>query len=208
MEPPDWIRPYEAVAEAVVKLFYPYVEVVIHDVASDTIVRIWNPVSARKPGDPSLLEPQLLAELPAGRVIGPYPKTGLHNEPISAVSTTLAGGAGLLCINFDRSVIDEATASLQAFAANMATTPPAALFEHDWQDELNALVHNWCRDNNANPRQLSPHQRRRLVTALDGKGVFRVRRAANHLAAILGRSRATVYASLQAARREPGDIER
>ena len=51
---------------------------------------------------------------------------------------------------------------------------------------------------------LSRDDRSRLVAFLDGRGAFGVRRAASHLADILGVSRATVYATLRSTR--PGSM--
>lgn len=195
----DWAQPYETVAEAVVRLFYPHLEVVIHDVERGAVVRIWNPLSARKPGDPSLLDEAL-----AGGVGGPYPKVGLGGEQLSSVSAVIADGRGLLCLNFDRSAIAYAADQLHTFALGIEPRP-AALFERDWREELNSLVHHWCQEHDLRPGHLAPGDRRALVAFLDGKGAFQVRRAASHLATILGVSRATVYATLRAARSETAD---
>jgi predicted transcriptional regulator YheO len=195
----DWARPYEPAAVAVVRLFYPHVEAVIHDVERDIIVRIWNPMSARGPGDPSLLDAGQLGQLGPDGVSGPYTETGLRGEEVSSVSAVIAGGRGLLCLNFDRSVVNTALAGLRSFALGVEPRP-AALFERDWREELNSLVHRWCQENGVRPAHLSPGDRRALVAYLDGQGVFQVRRAASHLAAILSVCRATVYSTLQSAR--------
>jgi predicted transcriptional regulator YheO len=199
MPAPSWIAPYEPVVEAVVRLFHPHVEAVLHDTASDSVTRIWNPFSGRHPGEPSLLEPELLDELGAAGVVGPYEKAGVHGEQISSVSVAVAGGAGLLCFNFDRSVVAGAAAALRAFGAADTARRPVALFERDWQEQMNAFVRDWCRDAGLDQRRLSPADRLRLVTALDGKGAFQVRRAAAQLAVALDVSRATVYATLKRA---------
>jgi D-arginine utilization repressor len=198
---PEWARPYETVAEAAVRLFYPHLEAVIHDVEHDVVVRIWNPLSARKPGDPSLLDAALLGQLTGG-VVGPYPEVGVHGEPVSSVSAVIAGGRGLLCLNFDRSLVAAAADQLRTFALGIEPRP-AALFERDWREELNSLVHQWCQEHDLRPGHLSRDRRRDLVAFLDGKGAFQVRRAASHLATILGVSRATVYATLRSARAQP-----
>ncbi|WP_193366537.1 PAS domain-containing protein, partial [Inquilinus limosus] len=51
----NWQSRYDAVAEAVAALLGPEAEVVLHELATDTILRIVNPLSRRRPGDPSLL---------------------------------------------------------------------------------------------------------------------------------------------------------
>ena len=57
---PEWLASQAPVMTAVVALFHPHVEVVAHDVRRDRVVAVWNPLSGRKIGDPSLLEPELL----------------------------------------------------------------------------------------------------------------------------------------------------
>lgn len=194
-----WAEPYAPAAEAVVQLFRPHVEAVIHDIERDVVVRVWNPMSGRAPGDPSLLDAALLGELAGGGVAGPYTQAGLRGAEVSSVSAVIAGGRGLLCLNFDRSVISSAVAGLRAFAQGVEPRPPG-LFERDWREDLNAMVSDWCQERGLRPARLSREDRRRLAAFLDGRGVFEVRRATSHLAAILDVSRATIYATLQSAR--------
>jgi D-arginine utilization repressor len=189
---PDGLEP---VVEAVVALFHPHLEAVVHDVAADEVVAIWNPVSGRRPGDPSLLEPDLL---PTGGVLGPYAKIDVQGRTWTSVSVPLARDT-LLCLNFDRSMLDGAVSALTAFAAAVAPRP-AALFERDWREEINLLVDGWCRAERKPRHNLTATHRRELVAHLDGKGVFGVRHSATHVAAALGVSRATVYGLLKTCR--------
>ena len=43
------------VCEAIARLLSPHAEVVLHDPATDSVLAIWNPLSKRTVGDPSLL---------------------------------------------------------------------------------------------------------------------------------------------------------
>jgi hypothetical protein len=45
-------------------------EVVLHEVATDRIIAMWKAFSARRPGDESLLDGELLADVPVGHVLG------------------------------------------------------------------------------------------------------------------------------------------
>ncbi|GAA1042286.1 PAS domain-containing protein [Virgisporangium ochraceum] len=186
-----------SVIEAVVALFHPHLEAVVHDVAADEVVAIWNPVSGRRPGDASLLEPDLI-EAGAG-VLGPYGKVDAQGRTWTSVTVPLDDGATLLCLNFDRSVLDRAAGALTAYAAPVRPRP-AGLFERDWREEINQLVDGWCRSSLTPRDLLTAAQRRELVAHLDGKGVFGVRHSARHVAAALGVSRATVYGMLKACR--------
>jgi D-arginine utilization repressor len=193
---PDWLAPVVPAVEAIVALFHPHVEAVVHDIEADTVVAVWNPVSGRRPGDPSLLEPELIT---AGAMYGPYAKVDVRGRAWTSVSVPLASAKALLCLNFDRTAIDTAAAALTAFAAAVEPRPPA-LFERDWREEISLLVDGWCRAERLPRRGMTPAQRRELVAHLDGKGVFGVRHSATHVAAALGVSRATVYGLLKACR--------
>jgi predicted transcriptional regulator YheO len=46
----------KSVAEAISKLLHPLAEVVVHDLEANRIVHIFNALSGRKVGDPSLLD--------------------------------------------------------------------------------------------------------------------------------------------------------
>lgn len=195
------MTPYVPVLEAVVALLHPHVEAVVHDVARDEVLAIWNPVSGRRPGDASLLEPELLDDLAAGKVLGPYEKVDERGRRFTSVSVPVANGKALLCLNFDRSVLDAAVETLTRFAA--AVEPrPAVLFERDWREQVNVLVDQWCRGAQLSRERLSAEQRAELVAVLEAKGVFDVRHATPHVAAALGVSRSTVYNLLKTARDE------
>jgi predicted transcriptional regulator YheO len=199
MAHPDWLAPVTPAVEAIVALLHPHLEAVVHDVDADAVVAVWNPVSGRRPGDPSLLDPDLVAGLAPGTVLGPYAKVDAQGRNWSSVTVLLPSHNALLCLNFDRTVLDHAAAALTRFAA--AVQPrPAALFERDWREEINLLIDGWCRGEQLPRHGLSAAQRRELVAHLDGRGVFGVRHSATHVAAALGVSRATVYGMLKVCR--------
>jgi predicted transcriptional regulator YheO len=182
-----------ATATAITTLFHPHVEAVLHDVARDRVVAIWNAFSNRKPGAESLLDPALLADVPPGQVLGPYEQVDRHGRRLSSVSVRVDDGRLLLCLNFDRTALDSAALVLAAFAAPRVEQPDA-LFHRDWRAHLNGLVDDWCRDRDVARAALDRSSRLDLVADLDARGVFDTRNAAAHVAAILGVSRATVYA--------------
>jgi predicted transcriptional regulator YheO len=189
----------EAAIQACVALFYPHVEVVLHDVRRDRVVAIWNSFSDRRVGSPSLLEPTLVAGLAEGEVIGPYTKVEADGRSITSVSVPIDGNTLLLCYNFDRSVIDQAVDSLTRFAG--AVQPQSrALFELDWRDGINELIDMWCRQHDRQRARLSRADRVQIISVLDSKGYFSTRHATAHVARALDVSRATVYAILKEVR--------
>ncbi len=184
--------------EGVVALLHPHAEVVIHDVASDRVVAIWNSFSGRRVGDESLL-----SELPEWTlesvVVGPYEKINVDGHRIVSVSVAIAEGAGMICINLDRSVLDDAIGALQRFAQAMVPQPQV-LFERDWREDIHRVVDEWCRQVPVDRSRLTRSQRIELIGVLDGKGLFATRNAASLVALALGVSRATVYSLLSEAR--------
>jgi D-arginine utilization repressor len=193
------------VGEAIARLLSPHAEVVLHDPATDQVVGIWNPLSERKVGAPSLLdELDELAE--TGRdVYGPYPKSLADGRRLSSVSAVLRdadGKAGLvLCINVDRTAFEEAGRILAAFAAPV-TGQPRVLFEHDWTETLNDVVGEFVRERGAPVDRLSRDERLELVGRLETAGVLSQRRSVPAVARALKISRSALYQLLGEARKE------
>jgi predicted transcriptional regulator YheO len=199
---PAWLEPHLPICEAVVALFHPLAEVVVHDIRRDRIVAIWNPISERKVGDRSLIDelPEYAGE---ARVIGPYPKVLADGRAITSVSVVLHNAKGvargLLCINFDRSPLDGIVQLLSRFAATAQDRPPE-LFDHDWREQIVLLVDEECRVRRLRRDRLTREQRLTLVRLMDERGLFSTRHAAAHAARALGVSRTTIYALLKEAR--------
>jgi predicted transcriptional regulator YheO len=193
---------YFPVAEAVAALLNPHAEVVIHDIATDRVVRIWNAFSKRRPGDPSYLghDPDLLAE---AELYGPYEKANQDGGRLKSVSAVLKAPdgkhIGFLCINLDLAKIDAAVALLSAFGMPTSLAPEP-LFRHDWREQINLEIRDFLTTNGISLQALDRHDRIALLTALDAKGLFETRNATPFIAQSLGISRASVYGLLAAAR--------
>lgn len=185
------------VCEAVVTLFHPYVEAVVHDVAEDRILAIWNGWSGRDPGDPALLA--TLPEWDDAGVVGPYAKTSHDGNRVTSVSVSVLEGRALVCLNFDREVLENATQVLQEFAAARVAQPPE-LFERDWREAIAEQIANKVRQEGWNRRTLTRPQRLEIVAELDSLGLFQVRDAAVKVSQALDVSRATVYSLLRETR--------
>jgi predicted transcriptional regulator YheO len=201
---------YFPVAEAVAALLNPHAEVVIHDVASDRIVRIWNAFSKRQPGDASYLghDPDLLAE---ADLYGPYEKANQDGSRAKSVSANLKSPdgrrLGFLCINLDLSKIDAAVALLSAFGMP-ASAAPEPLFRHDWRERINLEIRDFLTTNGTSLQALDRSDRIALLSALDAKGLFETRNAAPFIAQSLGISRASVYGLLSVARGDSCDAKK
>jgi len=112
------------------------------------------------------------------------------------VSISVGDGAGLICINFDRSQFVAVADVLSGFARPLVEQP-TALFEFDWREQISEIVDDWCRRHQLRRDGLSVEQRRELISLLYDTGLFETRHAAQHAARALGVSRATVYADLK-----------
>ncbi|MET1072358.1 MAG: PAS domain-containing protein [Umezawaea sp.] len=191
------------VCEAIARLLAPHAEVVLHDPATDRIAAIWNPVSGRSVGDPSLL-----GELrPAGQdVHGPYPKSLADGRLLSSVSAVVRGADGdadlVLCVNVDRTAFDQAARLLAAFAAP-ATGRPRALFDRDWTETLNDVVGSFVREVGTPVDRLTRNQRLTVLGRLDAAGVLGQRRSAPTVARALQVSRSLLYQLLADLREDP-----
>ena len=149
---------WSPVCQAVALLLGPYAEVVLHDAEQDRVLAIWNPMSTRGPGDPSLLGELDQLDPSAQDVYGPYEKLLADGRRLSSVSAVLRGPGGdpsaVLCVNLDRTPLDQAAALLAGFAAPTAPRPEA-LFEQDWPDRVNQIIGAFVR-NRGRPQARAP----------------------------------------------------
>lgn len=193
-----------AIADALAALFRPNVEAVVHDLLADRIVHIAGNFSRRRVGDPSLSEMGDLVPF-AGDVIGPYAKANWDGRPLKSVSVVLRTDQGmpayLLCINMDVSAFETARLALDALLQPpVARLRAEALFPSDWREVVNAVVADFLSARSATLAGLDTRAQAELILMLDGRGLFAVRGAANHVADLFGCSRATFYKRLKAAR--------
>jgi D-arginine utilization repressor len=197
-----WWSSLEPVCAAMAALLAPHGEVALHDLKTERIVALWNPISGREVGDESLIDELPESPLAAG-VIGPYEKVLLDGRRCTSVSAVLTGDngrpVGLLCVNLDRSPLDQIVALATSLIAPRAPQP-AGLSESDWREQIATRVHRFCQDRAIRREQLNRDARRELVAELDAAGLFAVRRSADLVAEALGVSRATVYTLLREVR--------
>ncbi len=193
------------VCEAVSRLLSPHAEVVLHDPDTDTILAIWNSFSGRAPGDDSLLSELDEMQDEGTNVFGPYPKSLADGRQLSSVSAVLRDGSGLaevvLCINFDRTVFNDASRLIAAFAAPVQQQP-RELFEHDWIEGIHQFVGDYVRETGTSVERLSRAERRTLLARLDAAGTFGRQRSIPVTARILNMSRSSVYNLLAEVRKD------
>ncbi|MFE6866695.1 transcriptional regulator [Kitasatospora sp. NPDC057692] len=201
------VRMWAPVGQAVALLLGPYAEVVLHDPGTDRILAIWNPMGSRAPGDPSLLGELDELDPSARDVFGPYEKLLADGRRLSSVSAVLRGPDGepaaVLCVNLDRTPLEQAAAVLQAFGAPTVARPEP-LFEQDWTESVQHIVGGYVRECGRPVERLTRADRLAVLARLDEAKVFAVRRAAPVVAGALRVSRSTLY-GLLAELRAPKD---
>ncbi|MFJ3964794.1 transcriptional regulator [Streptomyces sp. NPDC090036] len=193
------LRMWGPVCQAVAMLLGPYAEVVLHDPETDRVLQIWNPMTTRRAGDPSLLG-ELDALAPSAQdVYGPYPKMLVDGRRLSSVSAVLRDAqdrpSAVLCINLDRTPLEQAAAVLSAFGAPVVQRPEP-LFEEDWSERIQHVIGSYVRETGRPVERMTRQDRLAVLGRLDEARVFAVRRAAPVVAGALRVSRSTVYGLL------------
>ncbi|KVP16284.1 transcriptional regulator [Burkholderia ubonensis] len=199
---------YAPLADGIATLFFPYAEVVIHDLHDQTVLYLANNLSKREVGDDSALEE--IDHSARERVIGPYEKLNWDGRRMRCVSNILFDDeghpAGMMCINFNIAVFDDVRATLDLFIKGAGVVAqPDELFRDDWQERINTFLHSWLRERQIGLNGLTREHRRELVEALYAEGAFRGKSAANYVANVLGMGRATVYKHLKHLKDTQGD---
>ncbi len=188
---------FTPIADAIVKLFYPHAEVVLHDIIDDTIAYIGNPFSGRAVGDVSHLgldpkKPSLRKD-----VLGPYEKADNKGQPIRSITAVLrsedGNPTGILCINLDFSVLESALEILDKFVRSPdIDAVPEALFQKDWRDLIKLEIRSYLLEMDKTLDMLGIKGRMALLKRLDEKGLFYARKSVQQVAHTLSFSRATV----------------
>jgi len=189
------------IADAVAALFRPHVEVVIHDLDTNTIAYIANPISKRHVGDSSLGDRFDEATLKQN-VIGPYRKVNRDGRNLRSSTAVLRDDTGLpvamMCINFDVSALERIGEQVASLAFLPGSLEPHAPFFHDnWRQALERAVSNHENRAGVAASGLDSNARRQLIAELDAAGLLNVRNAPAAAAERLRLSRATLYKYLK-----------
>jgi predicted transcriptional regulator YheO len=195
---------YKTIADSMATLLFPHAEVVLHDLATQTVVHIANNISKRKIGDDSALE-EIGGDLSEHLSLGPYEKLNWDGQRVRSITSVLLDDHGhpevALCINLNCSVLEQARDALNLFfQASRMVTQPEALFRDDWQERINTFLHAWLQDKRLALNSLTRTHKRDLIEALFHEGAFEGRSAHDYVANVLNMGRATVYKYVKAFR--------
>ncbi len=189
---------HHALFDAVARLFAPFCEVIIHDLHTGKVAKVFGKHSTREIGELSYLE-DMKVETWTEDIQGPYRKTEPDGRAVKAISVVERDAQGLptylICINLDVSQFEAARVLMSGFVAVPEDEPhPLA---NDWLENLHLFVANWTMDRGIQLKDLQAKDRGKLVQELERNGVFRQRNAVQAVAKALGVSRATVYQDLR-----------
>ncbi|CAM3592816.1 PAS domain-containing protein [Rouxiella silvae] len=189
----------KSIADGLAALFFPSVEVVIHNVTTGKVAYIANNLSKRNLGDDAGLDEMEFNEFE--RLSGPYEKLNWDGKKMRSISIASAGEgkAGyILCVNLSTGIFEDAKNALELFLSVTRLQPqPAELFKDDWQEKINTFLHEWIRKQNTSLASLNREQKKRLVVDLQQEGAFRAKNSADYIASVLSLGRTTVYKYLR-----------
>ena len=195
---------YKTIADSMALLLFPHAEVVLHDLATQTVVHIANNISKRKIGDDSALE-EVGGDLSKHLSLGPYEKLNWDGQRIRSITSVLLNDQGkpevALCINLNYSILEQARDALNLFfQTGRMVAQPEALFRDDWQERINTFLHAWLQERHLAINGMSRDHKRDLIEALYHEGAFEGRSAHDYVANVLSMGRATVYKYVKALR--------
>jgi predicted transcriptional regulator YheO len=183
---------YIPICDAMVLLLDPLVEIVIHDIAKNSIAYINGRLSERAVGDASLLDQEGLRGV--DQVV--YSKINFDGRLVKSTSVILEDGY-LLCINCDVSIFSKMQELSSALLQKNMSTQPQSLFTNDWQEKLHVSIHSYLQNHNLSFEQLSQSDKKALTKHLFELGAFQEKNAADYVAKILNLGRATVFKYLK-----------
>lgn len=189
--------PHITVCDAITKLFYPNVEVVLHDVKEEKLVHISNAFSKREIGDKMINDVKDFKALTTN-IIGPYEKVNFDGKKLKTVSSIIRDEnseiIGIMCINFDIQTFENIFDSLKSFLnLEDKKQSPNLLFSQDWKSHTNRLIKEFLQIKDKKIEELKIKQKKELILFLNDKGIFSIRNVVAYLCEILDISRATIY---------------
>ena len=191
---------YQGFCDAIAAIFFPYAEVVVHDLGTQSVVYIANNISKRVLGDASSLDN---IEFDSDEnVLGPFEKLNWDGRAVRSVSIVVRDddqqAIGVICLNLNIAVFEQARAALDLFVKGAKIVPqPDKLFKDDWQERINTYLHHWLQQHQLGLSTLSREHKRQLVHVLYEQGAFNGKSAANYVANVLDMGRATVFKHLK-----------
>lgn len=189
-------KQYEPLLKALVELFHPFAEAAVHDLEKGAVVAIYHNFSQRKVGDPSPLKELKVDVRDFPDYFAPYDKKNWDGRPLKCTSITLRNkkgkAVGLICINVDTSMMQEAHRLLEVFLKTKNENP-IEIFGAQCEDQATSFIENYLDERNLSLKFLNREQKKEVVQQLYKKGIFNYKNAAPFIAKKLNISRASIY---------------
>lgn len=184
--------------EGTVKLLHPYAEGAIHDLRQGKIIALYNNISRRKVGDPSVVTQLGVDIKDFPDVFEPYYKTNWDGKKLKCTSVTIRDESGtpigLVCLNFDTSVFETMNIQLGTFLNLKGQgLNPVEQFTENWRQQVSVFIDDFTVERDIALSALSKEEKSELVRRLYDHGLFNYRDAAVYVAQTLGVSRTTIY---------------
>ncbi len=191
------LNSYKTFCNAIGKLFYPHVEVVLHDLKIQKLVYIVNAFSKREIGDEILNDIKDIKALTSD-IVGPYEKINIDGRRVKTVSTIIRdeknNPIGMICINFDIEIFNNIFKSIKGFLdLNHNSNKPNLLFSQDWRSHTNSIINQYLEQKNKKIEELKIKEKKDLIYFLHKEGIFSIRNVVVYLCELLNISRATIY---------------
>ena len=207
----DPFSTYFPIGEAIATLLHPFAEVVLHDLTTGRIVRIWNSFTERQAGDLSNLKGAQDLFPEQTNILGPYEKALSTLGRSKSITAGLRDGEsnliGFLCVNLDVTVLDKAGVMLAAFASPDLKRPEP-IYRTDLQQHLSYLIRDHSLKISKPIDNFSRQDRAELISVIDADGLFLARNAVVLVAKAMKISRASVYNILSGINRHSGTTAR
>jgi predicted transcriptional regulator YheO len=194
---------HEALIEAIVELFHPFVEAAVHDLKNGKILKIYNNLSRRKEGDPSPLQEFKVRTEEFPDYFPSYYKENWDGRKLKCTSITLrdedGSPVGLICFNFDTTPFRGVQEMLESFLRVRQETSknPIEIFGEDWQLQVSNSIQEYLIENKLSLVHLTREEKKSLVKYLYHKGIFNFKNAPGIIAQKLNISRASIYNYLE-----------
>jgi predicted transcriptional regulator YheO len=195
---PSEIQGLKFLADGILKLFHPFVEVVIHHLDKNKILYLAGASSSRTAGESSYLS-KADRSLPPG-VYGPYSKTSSEGKAMKSVSIVFSfekSGRTMMCINYDVSEFQQVQSLMGALTSFTGMKSLEEVFDENWQDKIHKYINEILIEKGLTMSQLSRDDKKELVFGLRKRGAFNGKNAAAYIAQILKVSRASIYSYLK-----------
>ena len=196
------LEQYIPITKAISALLPGLVEIVIHNLNTNTIFHIENAFTPRKVGDDSQLDTKNYEkELDSDSLIGPYRKSNPDGTKLKSVSSLLTDSngepVGLMCINMQIDGLELSLNHLQSLIA-VDAHKHSAFVVSDWRENANLIIAETVQTRGIRLAQANKEDRLEIVRHLFVADIFSSRGSAEYVAEALGISRASFYQLLKA----------